>query len=322
MSCSNCNCSDSASCGGCCQDNPCTPCPEESANCETLPSALENFIKSFYGSVTRTVVNGKVQWSLPCNLESGLPSNPRGTDEGLACYFLRLFNDGIIGLQGPTGQTGATGQDGFNAFSVLVVAATQPSLAAPSWTATVLGSPVFEANQVVYVHGSGWSRVELVSGNGSQLSLTLLESTGSAGSTLPIGTLVMVAGPKGQPGTAVAKGDPGVDSPVFYPVTIKNPTNAEDFTLGFNDAERTVSSIRAVIRGSSVPGVTWTIRYGADRASAGTEVKIGGVTTTDINSGDNVTVFDNAVIPANVWVWLETTSVSGSVNELSVTVLV
>src|SRR5262245_24414684 len=95
--------------------SPCSPCEEVSASNETLPSALENFILHFFGSVTKTVVNGKVVWTLPCDLAVGLPGNPRNSDEGLACYFLRLFEGGIIGLtglQGPQGAPGTNGKDG------------------------------------------------------------------------------------------------------------------------------------------------------------------------------------------------------------------
>jgi hypothetical protein len=238
----------------------------------------------------------------------------------LACYFLRLFEDGIIGLQGETGDQGEPGTAGFNAFSVLTSDAVQPSTTSPNWTIRIFRNPVFVAGQVVFINGSGWSRVTLVSND--VLSLTLLEATGSAGATIPAGTLISVAGPQGLPGAAVAKGDPGEDAPALFPATIKNPTATEDFTLGFNFTERTISEIRAVVRGSSTPSVSWTLKFGTDRASAGTEVITGGKTTLNINGGDSITSFNNAVLPAGVWVWVETFSTGGSVEEFNLTVKV
>src|SRR5579859_7902149 len=61
--------------------NPCGHGPDNRANCETLPSQIENFIKQFFGDVIKTEVNGQVQCSLPCSLDVGLLNNPRGATE-------------------------------------------------------------------------------------------------------------------------------------------------------------------------------------------------------------------------------------------------
>jgi len=50
-------------------------------------------VTQFFGSVTKTCVNNQVVWSLPCNLDAGVPGYPRSPSEGLACYFKRLIND-------------------------------------------------------------------------------------------------------------------------------------------------------------------------------------------------------------------------------------
>lgn len=78
---------------------PSTPCPCEpcQTQCdpahEPLPSTVDNFVTQFFGSVTKTCVNNQVVWSLPCNLDAGVPGYPRSPSEGLACYFKRLIND-------------------------------------------------------------------------------------------------------------------------------------------------------------------------------------------------------------------------------------
>lgn len=78
MSCSSCGC------------DPCTTVTCDASN-EPLASALNNFIVAFFGSLTKTCVNNQVVWVLPCDLDSGITGYPRVAGEGLACYFLRVF---------------------------------------------------------------------------------------------------------------------------------------------------------------------------------------------------------------------------------------
>lgn len=85
-----------------CHHSPCS-CEEAcDPNNEPLASALNNFIASFFGSISKTCVDGQVQWILPCDLNNGLPGFERRQGEGVACYLLRLFqyieslNAGII----------------------------------------------------------------------------------------------------------------------------------------------------------------------------------------------------------------------------------
>lgn len=95
MSCSN-NTSESGSCGSL----ACTPCAYQGvvdASNESLASALSNFTTQFFGTLTKSVVGGQVTWTLPCDLDTGLDTNPRNPGEGLACYFLRLLEEGFTG---------------------------------------------------------------------------------------------------------------------------------------------------------------------------------------------------------------------------------
>lgn len=96
-----------------CNCNPCH-CDEEcDATNEPLASALDNFITAFFGSITKTCVDGAVVWHLPCELETGgVPGFPRNAGEGLACYFLRYIQTAIVGPQGPAGPTGPQGEPG------------------------------------------------------------------------------------------------------------------------------------------------------------------------------------------------------------------
>lgn len=103
-------------------------------------------------------------------------------------------------------------------------------------------------------------------------------------------------------------------------VTVENPDSLEDITLFFTPVAIEVSEIRAVIRGTTTPSITWTLRYGSDRDAVGTEIITGGTVTTDINTGDDITVMDNPSIPADSFIWLETTAQSGVVRTLHTTI--
>ena len=104
-------------------------------------------------------------------------------------------------------------------------------------------------------------------------------------------------------------------------ITIESPTATEDLSIFFTNAAITVSEIRAVLVGSATPSVTWTIRHGTDRSAAGAQVVTGGTTTTSTTTGSDVTVFNDATVVADSFLWLETTAKSGTVTELHVTII-
>jgi hypothetical protein len=178
------------------------------AACETLPSALDNFISHFFGTVIKTEVNGQVTWSLPCSLDVGLANNPRGADEGLACYFLRLFEEGIVGATGPKGDTGSAGADGRHAFTVTLESFTHPAVGG-SITVKVYATPVIAVGQIVFVTSSGWYDVIGVSGDGT-LVLTLLEAVSGASGSITAGKTVAVTGPRGITGAGGSTGAQGI----------------------------------------------------------------------------------------------------------------
>jgi len=108
---------------------------------------------------------------------------------------------------------------------------------------------------------------------------------------------------------------------VIKAITVEDPTSSEDITMFFTPIAITITEMRAVVRGTS-PSVTWTIRHHAtDRSNAGNEVVTGGTTTTSESTGSDVTSFNDATIPADSYVWLETTAESGTTDELSVTIV-
>lgn len=182
--------------------NPCSECPPNTPECETLPSTVENFVSHFFGSVTKTEVNGQVVWVLPCDLGVGLPGNPRGTDEGLACYFLRLFAEGIQGLQGPTGDTGATGSAGRNAYTILTSTLTQTPVGS-AVQFTVVPNVVLGVGEIVFIVGLGWYEITALSGN--TVFATVRQVIPAPSAFVNSGTVVLPAGFQGLS----IKGDTG-----------------------------------------------------------------------------------------------------------------
>jgi acyl-CoA reductase-like NAD-dependent aldehyde dehydrogenase len=102
-------------------------------------------------------------------------------------------------------------------------------------------------------------------------------------------------------------------------ITIESPTNTEDISFFYTDVAITIQEIIAVCVGTT-PSVTYTIRHSTDRNATGNEVVTSGSTTTSTTTGDSVTSFNDATIPADSFVWLETTAESGTITSLSVNV--
>ena len=96
MSCDN---YDNAYYGAC---RPDVPYPSTSA--ESVPSLIDNLTAALYGTnLTKSVSNGRVVWTLPCNLATGyIPGFPPITDsngnitEGLLCYILRYLGQSTL----------------------------------------------------------------------------------------------------------------------------------------------------------------------------------------------------------------------------------
>ena len=103
-------------------------------------------------------------------------------------------------------------------------------------------------------------------------------------------------------------------------IAVEAPTAAEDSSIGYIDDAVTITKIVCVLIGSSTPSVTWTVRHGTDRSAAGAEAVTAGTTTTSTTTGSVVTVFNDATVVADSFMWLETTAQSGTVDEMSITI--
>lgn len=104
-------------------------------------------------------------------------------------------------------------------------------------------------------------------------------------------------------------------------ITLSSPTASEDATIWYTKNAITVTQITAVRVGGSA--FTFTIRFGPDRNAAGTEVKTGGIamaTGNPTTTGIVTTSLSNASIPANNFVWLESSVSTGPPTDVNVTI--
>jgi len=106
-------------------------------------------------------------------------------------------------------------------------------------------------------------------------------------------------------------------TPITKTITIESPTAAEDITVFFVSTAVTIRSIRAVIKGGT--SVTVDPRHDTDRTALGNQILTVEEVVTSTSTGQELTITGDTTIPADSWVWLETSGISGNVTELSMT---
>ena len=214
-----------------------------SAACESLASKLGNFTSSFFGVVTKTDVDGKVVWTLPCDLETGLASNPRGFGEGVACYFFRLLYDNIQELKGEVGDKGVAGVNGANAVSAVTANFFQPAVG-ETITISVLATRALLPGLIVFVQNSGW--YDIVANDGDSIVITLREALSFAPVVVPLGAVIVPTCPGGRPipgdqGLPGDKGDQGIQGDQGVQGRDANPDiNGFIFGVGHSDFITTI----------------------------------------------------------------------------------
>jgi hypothetical protein len=110
--------------------------PYPSVSHESVPSLIDNLVSALYGSITKTVVNRRVVWNIPCDPNNTATINniPRNSGEGLLCYIIRALN--------LTGGSGIVTVDGIQTLTNKTLTApvinNAPILAAGSTTARTL----------------------------------------------------------------------------------------------------------------------------------------------------------------------------------------
>ena len=71
------------------------PYPQISS--ESVPSLISNLVYALYGTISKSVVDGRIVWDIPCdpNNTAEIDDIPREEGEGLLCYLIRVFNDTV-----------------------------------------------------------------------------------------------------------------------------------------------------------------------------------------------------------------------------------
>jgi len=100
-------------------------------------------------------------------------------------------------------------------------------------------------------------------------------------------------------------------------ITIELPRVDDEFTLFYTQQSTTLSQVLGVVRGTGA-SVTFELRYAADRSAAGTLATVPEA-ITNTTTGEQVTI-QNMPIPADRYVWIKVTAMSGTVSELNVSV--
>lgn len=98
-------------------------------------------------------------------------------------------------------------------------------------------------------------------------------------------------------------------------ITISEPLPDDTFTLFRTSKETTLEQVTALVAGRNGPGVSYELRYAADRTASGTLATVPGFTSVT-TTGSTATV-QNMPIPSGNYVWLKVNAVSGTTTEFN-----
>jgi len=134
---------------------------------------------------------------------------------------LRLFQDGIVGEQGPPGDTGQAGTNGVDAYTVVLAPFATPSLEHPYVQIVSRLNANIVTGENIFIESSGWYNVVGTDGTGV-LFCNLIARLSDAVAIVPVGALIVPAGQtgvgtKGETGDKGIKGDQGIQGPKGLP---------------------------------------------------------------------------------------------------------
>ena len=247
-----CGCNNSTYSSTCCPE---VPYPSISA--ESVPSLISNLVYALYGTINKTIVNGRVVWDIPCdpNNTAEADSIPREEGEGLLCYLIRLFDEYLSG-----GEFLRWGFSGSGQTTFPLPGAHQPNRV--GYIAYINGSVVDPINYTIsttlprvltlntpLLAGSFLTIVELSSRAGAT------GATGLTGSTGPSGGPTGATGPIGATGAMPMGG--GTDK-LFYENDIVMTTNYT-ITSGKNAMSAGPITVNSGVTLTVPAGSTYTI---------------------------------------------------------------
>jgi hypothetical protein len=152
---------------------------------------------------------------------------------------------------------------------------------------------------------------------------SLVTVGGSGGNLVGIDGTSGTSGKSGSSGTSSTSGTTGVQgssgtSGVSYEIksiTVENPTSSENIIMFYSFDDITITEIQSVVKGTT-PSVTINPTYNSDVSVIGTSILTTPIEINNVTTGQNITSFGSANIPANNWVLLLTTATSGTVSQL------
>jgi len=187
----------------CCPD---TPYPQVSH--ESVPSLIDNLVYALYGSITKTVRNGRVVWNIPCDPSSNpaeVHDIPREEGEGLLCYIIRCFNN-TLDQYAPFTRWGFTG-DGSTSSYILAGASILDRNAYLCYIDGVVQDPI---NYTITGTAPTSINFSTPIPNGSLLTIIQLELQGATGAIGATGaTGIGATGSTGLRGSTGATGPSG-----------------------------------------------------------------------------------------------------------------
>jgi hypothetical protein len=174
------------------------------------------------------------------------------------------------------------------------------------WSVFLVGwddtaNPKLAAESLVFAFpGTEWERILVPQGVGpANQARVIIRQAGSVDALAAIGA--MISG--------------GLPKSFTIPDPFEWASDAEGFGIARAQSDTTIRAVYAVIAGSG--SVTFELRYGPDRSSAGTLATV----STLVNNttvGQSVTV-QNQPVPQGSYVWAVITAVDGAPSRLEVT---
>ena len=103
--------------------------------------------------------------------------------------------------------------------------------------------------------------------------------------------------------------------PITKGMTILTPANTDNIAIFRASEDLVLREVRSVVRGTS-PSATFTLYKGQNRNGTSNTVIQSGIVCTSTTSGNSATSFSAPTISAGDFVWVNVTAVSGTVDEL------
>lgn len=102
--------------------------------------------------------------------------------------------------------------------------------------------------------------------------------------------------------------------------SLEDPSNSEDWVIFQTPVAITITKVVAVIRGSETPSLTINLKTGSNRASLIDTLFSSNQAITNTTTGEEITSLQNESLSAGDFLSFVTTALSGTVNEISVSI--